>query len=115
MFHSWTLDTHVRQYRQTHADFYSDLFPFADAQNFLARDRELASFRSLTMGIGATWEYHIARLSWLQKGTVNVRWDRLRINYDDFRDVRVLGVTPGTEPLYRLDANIIQGFFSIWF
>jgi hypothetical protein len=115
VFRSWTLDTHLRGYRQTHADFYSDLFPYADAQNFLARDRELATFRSLTMGVGASWEYHTVRLHWLQKGTVNLRWDRLRINYDDFRDARVRGVTPGTEPLYTLDANIIQGFFSIWF
>jgi hypothetical protein len=115
VFRGWTLDTHLRGYRQTHADFYSDLFPYADAQNFLARDRELATFRSLTMGIGATWEYHTVHLHWLQKGTVNLRWDRLRINYDDFRDVRVRGVTPGTEPLYTLDANVIQGFFSIWF
>ena len=115
MFRSWTLDAHLRQYRQNHADFYADLFPFANAQNFLARDRELATFKSLTMGVGATWEYHVARFSWLQRGTLNVRWDRLHIKYDDYRDLRVQGVSPGTEPLYTLDANILQGFFSVWF
>ena len=115
VFRSWTLDAHLRQYRQNHADFYADLFPFANAQNFLARDRELATFKSLTMGVGATWEYHVARFSWLQKGTLNVRWDRLHIKYDDYRDLRVQGVSPGTEPLYTLDANILQGFFSVWF
>jgi Protein of unknown function (DUF3570) len=113
-FRSWTFDTHLRQYRQNHADFYSDLFAFRDAQNFLARDRELATFRSLTIGVGATWEYHVARFSWLQKGTVNLRWDRMHFRYDDFRDLRNR-TTPGSEPLYTLDANIIQGFFSIWF
>jgi hypothetical protein len=112
---SWTLDATLRQYRQNHADFYADLFPFADAQNFLARDRELATFKSLTMGVGATWEYHINRFSWLQKGTLNLRWDRLHINYDDFRDLRVTGVTPGTEPLYSLNANILQFFISAWY
>jgi hypothetical protein len=115
LFHSWTLDTHVRMYRQNQADFYSDLFPFRDAQNFLARDRELASFRNLTMGAGATWEYHVARLSWLQKGTINLRWDRMHISYDDFRDLRVQSVTPGTEPLYTLDASVLQAFVSFWF
>ena len=115
VFRSWTLDTHLRMYRQNQADFYSDLFPFQAAQNFLARDRELAAFKSRTLGVGATWEYHIARLSWLQKGTINLRWDRMHINYADYRDLRVRGVTPGTEPLYSLDANILQGFFSFWF
>ena len=115
VFHSWTLDTHLRLYRQNQADFYSDLFPFLLAQNFLARDRELAAFKSLTMGVGATWEYHVARFSWLQKGTINLRWDRMHINYADYRDLRVQGVTPGTEPLYSLNANILQGFISFWF
>jgi hypothetical protein len=115
LFHSWTLDTHVRYYTQNQANFYADLFPFRDAQNFLARDRELASFKSVTMGIGATWEYHVSHFSWLQKGTFNLRWDRMHINYDDFRDLRVQGVAPGTEPLYTLDASILQGFISFWF
>jgi Protein of unknown function (DUF3570) len=115
LFHSWTLDTHARAYRQNQADFYSDLFPGQNAQNFEARDRELAGFKSLTYGIGTTWEYHVARFSWLQKGTINLRWDRMHINYDDFRDLRVQGVSPGTEPLYTLDASILQGFISFWF
>ena len=114
-FRSWTLDAHLRQYRQNQATFYSDLFDFRDAQNFLARDRELAAFKSLTMGVGATWEYHVARFSWLQKGTINLRWDRMHISYGDFRDLRVQGVPVGTEPLYSLDASILQGFISFWF
>ena len=115
LFRSWTLDAHVRQYRQNHADFYSDLFPFASAQNFEARDRELATFKSLTMGLGATWEFHVSRFAWLQKGTLNLHWDRMHINYDDYRDLRVHAVTPGTEPLYSLDANILQFFISAWY
>ena len=43
----------MRFYTQNQADFYADLFPFRDAQNFLARDRELAAFKNVTMGIGA--------------------------------------------------------------
>jgi hypothetical protein len=114
-FRSWTFDTHVRYYHQNHADFYSDLFPYANAQNFLARDRELATFDSVVFGFGATWEYHVNRFSWLQKGTVNLRWDRMHISYDDFRDLRVQNVPPGTEPLYTLNADILQAFLSFWF
>jgi hypothetical protein len=112
---AWTLDTHVRYYHQNHADFYSDLFPYAGAQNYLARDRELATFDSVVYGIGATWEYRVQRFAWLQKGTVNFNWNRMHISYDDFRDLRVQNVPPGTEPLYTLDANIFQAFVSFWF
>jgi hypothetical protein len=112
---SWTLDGHVRLYRQTHADFYSDLFPYVDAQNFLARDRELAQFKSITFGATASWELHPPQPAWLTRITLNLSFDRLHIMYDDFRDVRVHVAVPGTEPLYVLDANVMQFFISAWF
>lgn len=115
MFRSWTLDTRARYYRQNHADFYADLFPYAFAQNFMARDRELATFKSLTLGLGAAWEFHPTRWTWLQKGTLNLRWDRINFKYDDYRDLRYIGLIPGTEPLYKFDANILQFFISGWF
>jgi len=115
VFHSWLLEAHARMYRQNRADFYSDLFLNANAQNFLARDKELATFRSLTLGFGAAWEYHPQHFGWLQKASLNLRWDHMRINYDDYRNVAVTGVVPGTEPLYTLDANIMQFFISAWF
>jgi hypothetical protein len=102
-------------YQQKHADFYSDLFPFFNAQNFLARDRELSTFKSTTLGFTATWQFNVARLRWMDKGTVNLSWDRLHFAYDDFRDLRVIAITPGAEPLYTLDANVMQFFISVWF
>src|SRR3984957_1873695 len=51
---SWTLNGNVRYYRQNAATFYSDLFPYEDSQNFIARDREMALFNDLTFGIGAS-------------------------------------------------------------
>ena len=49
----------------------------------------------------------------------------MNVNYDDFRDATYsLGsfgvppddpLAPGTEPLYQLDANIIQFFISAYF
>ena len=115
LFHNWLLDGHLRYYRQTHANFYSDLYPFADAQNFLARDRELATFRSMTLGVGASWQFHPPGWSHIQKASLNARLDRLRINYDDYLDLQVTGVAPGTEPLYTLDATVAQFFISAWF
>ena len=112
---TWTFEGHGRFYQQNHADFYSDLFPFLNAQNFLARDRELATFKSSSFGFTGTWQFNVARMPWMEKGTLNFSWDKLNFKYDDFRDLRVTAITPGTEPLYVLDANVMQFFLSIWF
>ena len=114
----WTFDAKYRFYTQEAADFYSDLFPRAQAQNFLARDKELSTFVSNTIGIGVTYEFPggIAYMPrFVKKGTLNLRWDHIFFDYEDFRDIRVTGVTPGTEPLYSFEADVAQLFVSIWF
>jgi hypothetical protein len=110
----WTLDGGFRFYKQDAADFYSDLFPRANFQNFLSRDKELATYTAQTLSLGASWEFKIRRAPWLEKGSVNLRYDFMRIDYDDFRDV-TLGPRAGQEPLYSLDANVLQVFVSAWF
>ncbi len=110
----WIFEAGVRWYDQSAADFYSDLFPRADAQNFLARDKELSTFSNLMLSLGATYE--LPPLGWdrLKRTTVNVYFDRIRYEYDDFRDV-THGGAPGAEPLYGFDANVFRVFFSGWF
>lgn len=46
----WLFEVKYRVYDQTEADFYSDFFPYRDAQNYLARDKELSPFSSNTIG-----------------------------------------------------------------
>jgi len=114
----WIFDGSLRYYRQGAADFYSDLFPRANYSNFMARDRELAAFHSFTLGIGASYEFSVPRAPWINKSSANVRFDRLMIDYSDFRNALLAGqrgFTAGNEPLYKLDANIFQVFVSIWF
>ena len=115
----WTFDGRVRYYRQDAADFYGDLFPRRAFANFLARDKELATFDSVTVGVGASYQFTIPRLRWIEKSTVNARYDRLMISYDDFRDARrtdpANGIVAGAEPLYELNANVAQLFVSVWF
>jgi hypothetical protein len=111
----WTFDASARYYTQTHATFYSDLFPRANYSNFMARDRELASFDSVTLGLGFSYEMQMPGASFLQKSSVNVRYDRLMIDYHDFRNALDTQYAAGTEPLYHLDANIFQLFFSVWY
>jgi hypothetical protein len=112
----WIFDGSLRFYKQTHADFYSDLFPRADYQNFMARDRELAAFRNITVGAGASWEFRFPGVTWLTKNTINVRVDHLMVNYSDFRNALLAGTYgAGNEPLYKLNANIFQVFASVWY
>ena len=108
-------DAHFRYYMQNSAEFYSDLFPRENFQNFLARDKELATMDSQTLGFGLGYEFKVPRFQFIQKTTVNLKYDFMRFNYDDFRDLRPTGYAPGTEPLYRFDANVIRLFFSGWF
>ncbi|HKQ27680.1 MAG TPA: DUF3570 domain-containing protein [Burkholderiales bacterium] len=118
-FRRWNLDGRVRYYKQRAADFYSDLFPRSQSQNFEARDKELATFDSIAVGVGASYEFTIPRVRWVQKSTINARIDHLTINYDDFRDATkndpANGIVAGAEPLYKLNANVFELFVSIWF
>jgi hypothetical protein len=111
----WTLNAFTRYYTQTHATFYSDLFPRANYSNFMARDRELAAFDGVTLGLGFSYEMQMPGTSFLQKSSVNVHYDRLMIDYHDFRNALDTQYAAGTEPLYHLDANILQVFFSVWY
>ena len=110
----WILEAGYRWYDQSAADFYSDLFPRQDAQNFMGRDKELGTFTSQMISIGATYELPGFGWSFLQRSTVNLFYDRIRYDYDDFRDVTA-GGAPGTEPLYGFDADVLRVFISGWF
>lgn len=117
---NWIFEGRVRYYRQTAADFYMDIFPRAGFANFLARDKELATYNAITAGVGATYEFKLERFPWLSKGQVNFRYDYMTVNYDDFRDARFSireedPLQPGTEPLYKLNANILQLYISAFF
>lgn len=119
-FRHWIFDGSFRFYRQNHANFYSDLFPRANYSNFMARDRELAAFHSLSLGLGAAYEFHVPYAPWINKSSLNFHFNHLIIDYSDFRNALysqygVPGYTAGNEPLYTLTANIFQVFVSIWF
>jgi hypothetical protein len=109
-----TFDVHYRYYMQDAAEFYSDLFPRENFQNFLARDKELASLTSHTLGFGVSWDFR-SPLEFFNRTSLNLKYDRILFRYDDFRDLRTTGVAPGTEPLYEFDANVIRLFVSGWF
>jgi len=108
-----TLEISYRAYDQTEADFYEDLFPYQDAQNFLARDKELSTFTSNAIALGATYDFKMGG-EFFDRGSVNLYYNYIQFDYDNFRDLTVTA-TPGTEPFYSLDADVIRAFVSFWF
>jgi hypothetical protein len=109
------LDAHYRWYTQDAADFYADLFPRSNFQNFLARDKELSTMASQTIGVAASYEFSLPGADVFKKTTLNLKYDYILFDYDDFRDLRVTGVPPGSEPLYKFNASVVQLFLSGWF
>jgi len=118
-FKRWIFDGSLRYYTQNAATFYSDLFPRANSQNFMARDRELAAFNSYTVGVGVSYDFPIPRNPWVNRSSFTIRYDHLLVDYKDFRNALLIGANPdwsaGNEPLYKLNANIMQAYLSVWF
>lgn len=119
----WIFEAGYRYYTQERADFYSDLFERRNDQNFMARDKELSTFTSQSFRIGASYEFVPNRWRFVKKGSLNLFYDRIEFDYEDFRDARysMLPSTDprfraaGTEPLYTFGANVFQAFVSLWF
>ncbi len=109
----WILEASFRLHDQGSAEFYSDLFPFRDAQNFLARDKELSSFTSTSFGIGASYAFGRG-WSAIERGSLNLQLDYIQFDYDNFRDLTV-SAPVGEEPLYSFDATVTRIFASVWF
>ncbi|KGJ95012.1 Protein of unknown function DUF3570 [Colwellia psychrerythraea] len=108
------IELKVRHYQQTQASFYSDLFAYQDAQNYLARDKELSEFDDLTVGVGFTYfvpqKYSFGDL----RSEASLQWDYIKFDYKNFRDPTA-GDVVGTEPLYGFSANVIRIFYSLYF
>ncbi len=121
--HPWgeylVFDVHYRWYSQSKAEFYSDLFTSKDVQNFMARDKELSTFKDTTIGVGVTFEYEPQSWGFVEKVSVSLLYDRLSIEYDDFLDAResVIAKTAGggEESQYSIDADVVRFFFSMWY
>ena len=109
-----TLEASVRSYSQDRAEFFSDLFPYSQFANFIARDKELSTFDSSTLRLGVSYDILPGGWHFIDRGSVNFYWNHILFDYKDFRDLRESGFTPGTEPLYQFDADVIQIFVSFW-
>lgn len=114
---NWTFTGKFRYHDQTGAHFYSDLFSRREATNFRGRDKETSPLTSYTFKIKAAYEFLSDNgndWGFFKKGTLTASLDTLHVDYHDFHDLRPRA-TIGNEPLYELDADIIQLYVSFWY
>jgi hypothetical protein len=109
---NWLTEYGLRYYTQKKATFFSDLFPYFQSQNFMARNRELATFNDVALHLGITWKIP---LSTKVAFRTTLMYDRIQYNYKDYRDnSRVLingklqDIPPALQPLYKYGANVLM-------
>ena len=110
----WTFTAKYRFHDQTGAHFFRDLFSRSEATNFRGRDKELSPLTSHTIRLAASYEILTEGWNFIDKGSINFSIDHLLVDYEEFRDLTATAPV-GEEPLYTLDANVVQLFFSFWY
>lgn len=110
----WEFDFKLRYYAQTSADFFSDLSPFQNAQNFLARDKELATFNNATLGGSVKYVFNQSGFMFFNNGAFDLSVDHIMFQYDDFSDVTA-NESIGSEPTYEFNAWVIRSSLTLWF
>lgn len=115
----WIVELRARHYQQDKADFYQDLYTRSAEFNFRARDKEMSTFNNLSLGLSVSYEFQFSTDSLLKKSTLNLDFEHVNFDYDDFRNVLSNAssevVPVGTEPLYQFSANITRLYLSIFY
>jgi hypothetical protein len=114
----WILEGRLRYYKQNHADFYSDLFAYADEYRFEARDQDLAAQDNYMIGAKVTYAFLPDGWKMFKRATATFDVSRITFHYLDFRDIKYFGVPqylPGDEPLYQFNATVYQIYMSMFF
>jgi hypothetical protein len=111
----WLFDVYYRNYSQSAAFFYSDLFTAENEFKYQGRDKELSTFSSQTIGVGVTYEFTRNKWQAIDRGTLNLYYDTIFFDYEDFSDLTQTGFPLGQEPAYSFTANVLRLFVSIWY
>ncbi len=121
----WILEGRFRYYKQNHANFYSDLFAYADEYRFEGRDQDLAAQENYTIGAKATYAFLPNGWKMFKRATVTLDVSRVTFHYLDFTNIKYYGIQsgpgviggyqPGSEPLYQFNATVFQLYMSMFF
>ena len=102
----WLLDIRGRYYTQDGASFYSDNFD--TEYNYMARDKELSSFDSYTLGYKLTFFMLERPVGPFDRASLNLAVDHIWFDYRDFTDAR-------NGDAYAFEADTVQLFLSLWY
>jgi hypothetical protein len=114
----WIFEGRFRYYTQNHADFYSDLFAYADEYRFEGRDQDLAAQDNYTVGGKVTYAFLPNGWKMFKRATVTFDASRITFHYKDFTNIKYYGLPqyqPGDEPLYQFNATVYQIYMSMFF
>jgi hypothetical protein len=111
----WIFDFHYRSYSQTAASFYANAF--VGEQLYMARDKELSTYTTNTLGGSLSYEFLNKGWWKIDKGSLNLSYDRIQFDYQDFYDVRQEGggVDFDNASPYSFSANVYRFYVSIWY
>jgi hypothetical protein len=107
LHNGWLVDLYYRYYTQERASFYSD--DFEEELNYMARDKELSTFASNTLGAKFTYPV-FRRTRGITHGTLNFSYEIIDYNYDDYSDA-----SSGSSNPYSFSADSLHLYFSIWY
>jgi hypothetical protein len=117
-WNEWTFTGKVRYHDQTGAHFYRDIFSRSQQTNFRGRDKELSPLTSHTLMLQAAYEFisDDGNPTWgfVKRAKVTASLNVLSVDYHDFSDLTAQADI-GEEPLYQLDANVFQIYFSFFY
>jgi len=118
-WNDWTFTGKFRWYDQpSGAHFYRDLFARSQETNFRGRDKELSALTSYTLMLQAAYEFisddGVDTWGFIKRAKVTASLNLLSVDYHDFSDLTAQAPI-GEEPLYSLDANVFQLYFSIFY
>ena len=102
----WIGEARYRYYQQSAASFYSDYF--TEVMTYMARDKELSTFHSHSLGVRFSWMLSKQQLLFFNKASLNFAHDYVYFDYQDFTDIR-------TGQPYSFGANILQLYISGWY
>jgi len=95
----------LRHYSQNHATFYSDLFDFANQQNFEARDQNLAASTNNTVDAKVTWAFAPEGFLVFKRATASFDVSRIQFKYSDFRNIKFYNDTPAAAATRRVPSR----------
>jgi len=102
----WMGEVRYRYYNQSAASFYSDNFDVA--RTYMARDKELSTFQSHSLGVRATWEFLNGKFLFFERASLNLGHDYILFDYQDYTNIL-------TGQPYSFGAHVIQFFISAWY